>query len=31
MLGYYEMLMVLYLKFMLESLSTAPKFVYTQF
>jgi hypothetical protein len=30
-LGYYALLMILYLYFMLANLSTAPKFVYTQF
>lgn len=30
-LGYYLLMMVLYLYFMMANLSTAPKFVYTQF
>lgn len=30
-LGFYGLLMILYLYFMLANLSTAPKFVYTQF
>lgn len=29
--GYYILMMILYLYFMLANLSTAPKFVYTQF
>ncbi|MDY3249688.1 MAG: hypothetical protein SOX32_04990 [Candidatus Choladocola sp.] len=30
-LGYYLLLMILYLYFMMANLSSAPKFVYTQF
>lgn len=30
-LGFYFLLMILYLYFMLANLSTTPKFVYTQF
>lgn len=30
-LGYYLLMMILYLYFMLANLSDAPKFVYTQF
>lgn len=29
--GYYALMMILYLYFMLANLSSAPKFVYTQF
>lgn len=29
--GYYLLLLILYLYFLLANLSTAPKFVYTQF